>query len=130
MVFVAEIMFLNMLVKMDVTVFNCIAPSNAPTLIEAKGMGTKVVRLKFIPPSTPNGNITGYKANIFLNDPVYAQVWKEYEIKENRNQMYVGDLPSKSDPTFWFTVAARTSIGYGPFSEPKSAQTLDHDRKY
>lgn len=93
-------------------------------------MGRKVVRLKFIPPSIPNGNITGYKANIFLSDPAHAQVWKAHEIKGNRNKMYVGGLPSKSHSTFWFTVAARTSAGYGPSSDPKSAKTLDYDRKY
>ena len=94
-------------------------------------MGRKVVRLKFTPPSIPNGNITGYKADIFLSDPAYSQVWKPYEIKENRNIMYVGNLPSKNAGSmFWFTVAARTSIGYGPSSDPKSAKTLDYDREY
>ncbi len=92
-------------------------------------MGTKVVRLRFNPPLIPNGHIIGYKANIYLSDPTYAEVWKSDEMSENKNEMYVGKL-LRSNSRYWFTVAAKTSVGYGPISEPISAKTLDYDRKY
>ena len=92
-------------------------------------MGTKVVRLKFKPPSIPNGHIIGYKANVYLSNPDKAQVWKSDEINEDKTEMYVGKLLT-SNSSHWFTVAARTSAGYGPFSNPISAKTLDKDGKY
>ena len=109
--------------------FNQIVPSDPPTLLEAKGMGKKVVRLKFSPPLKPNGHIIGYKAKIYLSDPTHADEWKEHSMSEDETEMYVGKLPN-SNTRYWFTVAAVTSVGPGPFSKPLSAETLTYDRKY
>jgi hypothetical protein len=98
-------------------------------LIEAKGMGTKVVRLKFNPPLIPNGHIIGYTVRIYLSDPTHADKWKDETRNGNENEMYVGKLPTPDTP-YWFTVAARTSVGTGPFSKPLSAKTLNYDGKY
>lgn len=61
------------------------APSDSPTLTEAKGMGRSVVRLKFSPPLTPNGHIIGYKVNVYLGNPTYSGVWQVYEMNEKIN---------------------------------------------
>lgn len=91
-------------------------------------MSTKVVLLRFNPPLIPNGQIVGYKVDIYLSDPTYAEAWNSDVFDENKNELLVGKL-LKSNFTYWFTVAAKTSAGYGPSSHPMSAKTLDQDCK-
>lgn len=90
-------------------------------------MGTKVIRLRFTSPLQPNGLIIGYKVNIFLGNK-NAEIWKSNELKENKNEMYIKKL-AYPNATYWFTIAARTSVGEGPFSQPFAGKTLKYDSK-
>ena len=92
-------------------------------------MGRKVVLLKFVAPSIPNGRIIGYKANIYLDDPaIGVGMWKSEVLDENANEMYIGELLDKKS-LYWFEVAAKTVAGFGPYSRAVKAETLTYDRK-
>ena len=107
-----------------------LAPSTPPNVTEAKGVGTTVVLIKFNPPSVPNGVIIGYKVRVYLKYPKPGvEAWKWKEVNENVNEMYVGDLIRRSDNILWFTIAAETIVGFGPYSTPFTAKLLAFDRK-
>ena len=104
-------------------------PSTPPIVIEAKGMGRKVVLLKFVVPSISNGRIIGYKANIYLDDPdTGVGRWKSQVLDENANEMYMDKLLNQNN-LYWFKVAAKTVAGFGPYSRAVKAETLAYDRK-
>ena len=92
-------------------------------------MGTEVVLLKLVPPSRPNGVIIEYKVDVYLGNPETGagKLKTDYFPEGNIRKIYVGKLLERK--MHWFKVAAKTIVGYGPYSSVVSTKTLHYDRK-
>ena len=100
-------------------------PSGPPLDIVAEVNSSRVILLQWSPPlpTEQNGIIIGYKVNV---TPIVGEEKFSYETMDN--DLYVLGLTPHT--TYECIIAARTSVGTGPFSEIVTVQTSEEGSSF
>ena len=110
------------------TLFTCqyfvyAAPDGSPVNVTVANVGPRVVALQWLSPphDTHNGDITGY---VIKTLDIELQTGASYREIDNVTSSTLSGLHTAH--SYEFSVAARTVVGWGPFSRPFFIFTL-HD---
>lgn len=92
------------------------APGTPPTNVQAWGISDTSFKATWLPPSQPNGRLTGYRLYLTTN---LKGKWL-YRVS-GENEMIVRGLQKKT--TYYYTLYAYNSVGEGPYSGTYAVKT-------
>lgn len=93
-----------------------LAPGTPPTNVQAWGISDTSFKATWLPPSQPNGRLTGYRLYLTTN---LKGKWV-YQVS-GENEMIVRKLQKKT--TYYYTLYAYNDVGEGPYTGTYAVKT-------
>ncbi|XP_072326690.1 immunoglobulin superfamily DCC subclass member 4 isoform X3 [Scyliorhinus torazame] len=97
-------------------------PSTPPSDMKLNPINAYSVRVRWLPPTEPNGIIVEY---IILYNANYTQPDDRWNSLSKEGHIFSTDVQGlESDTRYFFKMGAKTVVGTGPYSTTKDVQTL------